>query len=509
MERTKPFDDPIHRNRLKLFVGSKRKTASKAKQQLTSMKSEVELFSRLYISCQSREGNMEDFFQHENQAWPPALSDGGRLRFGIKSDLLTCLEELYPAQSKVPDATCTVLDGAAIIQMLKPAGAKTFDEYAQQVFIPHILCQLRCVSRVDLVWDTYMDDSLKGTARAKRGKGVRRRVVGKAAMPGNWQNFLREDNNKTELFSFLSKALLQASIEEGKEVVVTNGKGVIGKRALLDLPTLAPCSHEEADSFMILHVSHAAQHGHNKINIRTVDTDVVVLAVSAMSKLPAGCELWLSFGTGKNFRYLAAHQMAACLGPQKSIALPMFHALTGCDTVSSFAGHGKKAAWSTWKSLPELTNALLMLSCGPKEIPDHPMDVIERFVILLFDRTSTHTKVDRARMKLFPRRKSVQQLPPTRAALVEHVKRAVYQGGHIWGNTLSPDPVLPSPTDWGWVKTTDGMYEPHWTTLPQASKSCFELISCGCKSGCSKRCRCKKAALQCTGLCFCEGECSS
>ena len=38
--------------------------------------------------------------------------------------------------------------------MLKPAAAKTFDEYAQQVFISYISSQLRNVSRVDLVLDT-------------------------------------------------------------------------------------------------------------------------------------------------------------------------------------------------------------------------------------------------------------------------------------------------------------------------------------------------------------------
>ena len=122
-----------------LFVGSTTKMASKEKQQLTSMKSDVELFSRLYISCQTRDGNLEDFFQHENQAWRPALSHGRRLRLGIKSDLLTCPEDLSPAQTKAPDAAFVVLDGAAIIQMMKPAGAKTFDEYAQQVFIPYTL----------------------------------------------------------------------------------------------------------------------------------------------------------------------------------------------------------------------------------------------------------------------------------------------------------------------------------------------------------------------------------
>ena len=110
-------------------------------------------------------------------------------------------------------------------------------------------------------------------------------------------------------------------------------------------------------------------------------------------------------------------------------------------------------AWSTGKSLPELSDALLMLANGPKEIPDDAMSIIERFVILLFDRTSTCTKVDQARKKLFPPKSLAQQIPPTRAALVENIKIVFYQGGHIWGKTLIPDLVLPSPTDWGWVKT--------------------------------------------------------
>ena len=118
---------------------------------------------------------------------------------------------------------------------------------------------------------------------------------------------------------------------------------------LQDVYTLSPYSPEEADSRMLLHETHAAQHGHHQILIRTVDTDVVVLAVFAITYLPAGCELWLAFGTGKSFRYMAANQIAVSRGPEVSSALPIFHALTCCDTVSSFAGHGKKTAWSTWK----------------------------------------------------------------------------------------------------------------------------------------------------------------
>ena len=84
---------------------------------------------------------------------------------------------------------------------------------------------------------------------------------------------------------------------------------------LQDVHTLSPCSPEKADSRLLLHVTHAAQHGHHQILIRTVDTDVVVLAVFAITYLPAGCEVRLAVGTGKSFRYMAANQIAVSLGP--------------------------------------------------------------------------------------------------------------------------------------------------------------------------------------------------
>ena len=102
------------------------------------------------------------------------------------------------------------------------------------------------------------------------------------------------------------------------------------------------CTHEEADCRMLLHTSHAAKRGHYNILIRTIDTDVVVLAVSVAHALQSRNELWLAFETGKSFRYFEAYKIAAGLGTEKALALPMFHALTGCDNVSSFAGYGKK-----------------------------------------------------------------------------------------------------------------------------------------------------------------------
>ena len=84
----------------------------------------------------------------------------------------------------------------------------------------------------------------------------------------------------------------------------------------------------------------------------------------------------------------------------------MFHALTGCDTASAFLGHGKRTAWATWKAMPELTNTLLDLSSAPDDVPDDGMRVIERFVILMYDRTSTSHDVNLARKKIFGRKNS-------------------------------------------------------------------------------------------------------
>lgn len=95
----------------------------------------MNLFYFLYIGCQNRDGNLDEFFQHENQAFPPTLSDGGDIGFDVNRDFLTWLEDFSHLKSKVL-TSFLFLDKAAIIQLLRLATAKAFNEYAQQVFVP-------------------------------------------------------------------------------------------------------------------------------------------------------------------------------------------------------------------------------------------------------------------------------------------------------------------------------------------------------------------------------------
>ena len=82
---------------------------------------------------------------------------------------------------------------------------------------------------------------------------------------------------------------------------------------LQNLASLSPCTHKEAHSRMLLHANHTAHSGHQKVIIRTVDTDV------ALSVYVAQTNSEYAFGSGKHFWYLAAHSMTMGLGPKEPL----------------------------------------------------------------------------------------------------------------------------------------------------------------------------------------------
>ena len=113
---------------------------------------------------------MDQFLSHENDACPPSLSQGGKLRLGSKADLMPCLEVETAAPEASPLVETQFMDGAAVVQILNPGTAKTFLDYVEQVFLPYVSAQLENTTRVDIVWDVYQIDSLKGTTRQKGGQ---------------------------------------------------------------------------------------------------------------------------------------------------------------------------------------------------------------------------------------------------------------------------------------------------------------------------------------------------
>lgn len=116
-------------------------------------------------------------------------------------------------------------------------------------------------------------------------------------------------------------------------------------------------------------------------------------------------------------------------------------------------------------------------------------------------------QVNELRHHMFTKKgKMPENIPPTSNSLLQHIRRAIFQGVFIWSKATEVSQNLPDAQRWGWEKVGD-KFLPRWMTIPEAAKICTELIHCGCKKGCAARCKCSDLA--CTPLCFCDGDCGN
>ncbi len=69
------------------------------------------------------------------------------IRDGDKAELLHCLEELISLEKSIPNPSVEVLilNGAAIVNILKPVNSKTFQDYANNVFLPYSVSTSTCL----------------------------------------------------------------------------------------------------------------------------------------------------------------------------------------------------------------------------------------------------------------------------------------------------------------------------------------------------------------------------
>ena len=76
---------------------------------------------------------------------------------------------------------------------------------------------------------------------------------------------------------------------------------------------LSRCDHEEADTRIFVHVKHAANE-HSRIMIKTIDSDVVCIAISCTKRIPELEELWIEFGSGKTLQFIPIREISNALG---------------------------------------------------------------------------------------------------------------------------------------------------------------------------------------------------
>jgi len=108
--------------------------------------------------------------------------------------------------------------------------------------------------------------------------------------------------------------------------------------------------------------------------------------------------------TSKDTKRYSVHTIYQKIALEVVENLLCFHAITGCDTVSSFAGRGKKSCWAVFLQHPDLLKGVGQYGAIAE---------VEQFVCHLY----VTGGCNEARRAFFELRKSLESLSPTTDAL--------------------------------------------------------------------------------------------
>ena len=170
------------------------------------------------------------------------------------------------------------------------------------MFFLHLFVDLPLRTEIHLIFDKIISLSIKDSERNKRddNRHVAYQITGaEQKRPSNWLQSLRVDQFKGALVEFLvtfweSNEL--SFIIGSKKIFVNSGDTCFsfcneGGFMVKKIEEEYRCSHEEADSRMLFHLSKCSTP--SNIVIRTVDTDVLITALGSLHLLAEGKQVWI------------------------------------------------------------------------------------------------------------------------------------------------------------------------------------------------------------------------
>ena len=406
--------------------------------------------------------------------------------------------------------TCVLYDGMAIVQeqAVFKANIKTCKDLATHG-VDAINIKSHSYASTYVVFDNYsVPSSLKASTRKRRTKRRSSHIpeyqVDDNTPIKDFSAFLGSSKTKDLLTIYLAQKLVQKCTTP---VTTVTRLGILSNHMATNTVDFGS-NQEEADTLIILYEAKIHKLG-TPVHLYSPDTDVLVLALSALPHL--GDNATMIMGTGLNRHFIPLLPIYTALGERRVLSLRGFHALSGCDTTSRILGKSKTAWWNAFVTASDrVIQALIELGVG-----DEPcvqvLSGCEEFICQLFSsKKHTFSRAADLRWHFFCKLKpnqGVEKLPPTQGAMHEHIRRAHLQCS-MWQQVLTACPSILEPTKLGWSQERAvEELTPVLTRVPLAPKSVLEMVKCGCvKSFCSGHCSCKNNNLPCTELCACEAD---
>ena len=110
-----------------------------------------------------------------------------------------------------------------------------------------------------------------------------------------------------------------------------------------------PYHHGETDTRMLLHPAvHATKHGHTKIILRAVDTDILVLGIRSPDLESTSVSALIGFWCLETSLCHTCSFYCKNWSCKSKYTFSFYNVLTGCDTPSELAGRGNKTSLDTW-----------------------------------------------------------------------------------------------------------------------------------------------------------------
>ncbi|MES9879249.1 MAG: hypothetical protein ABW185_00005 [Sedimenticola sp.] len=451
---SRSFYTPISRSGLKTFSDVSKKTPliSAGKTKDVTIGSELVFRRALTLSKTRGDATMKTVLSRPVTSIPTALfHEDGTMRKNTKADLTHKLEEHGTGITCIPvhaaASTVYIRDAMSILQAMTGDVYKSFDQLADS-YMASLLRHFNGADTVIEVYDRYDNkDSVKAAERLRRqtqsGVGRQYQVIAGRSVPP-WKKFMALPTNKESLVKYLCQYLVDhapssdaLASKPNRKLVMSGGftdgsvtMCVSSAGATVD-ETLKS-NQEEADTRMLLHAMSQDKNfvDDGRVIIRTLDTDVVVLSVHYYPQMKHVTESWIETGsvtrTADRRRYIPIHDISKSLGSPFCDILPAVHALTGCDSVSSFAGIGKVSVINCLKSNgPEQFADLTGLSGNEEQVA---LNAARKLIATLYDPKGNAAKYQSSLDELRYRLATTKEIPLAKLPLARRAFSNMSEG---------------------------------------------------------------------------------
>ncbi|XP_057306368.1 uncharacterized protein LOC130644684 [Hydractinia symbiolongicarpus] len=475
------FEKPIRRQTLHTFAtGGTKYNIKAADNKVVAVTMMRDLFGSILYHSLQRKIDMAEVLKYPLTPVPLSLGHvDGKMQKTPKVKLLNELE----AKVKTDDPNrvdVNIIDGMFFLHLFVDLPA-TFGALA--TFILKRVCASKG-NIIHFVLDKMVHPSIKDCERDLRcteRHGAYQITGPEQKRPSNWLNALRNDHFKAALVEFLAffwENNMHSTVLGNKTVIMNRNDTcymfrvegeIVVKTEIVKLFS----THEEADSRILYHLS-SIQTPANVV-IRTIDTDVLIIALGCLSKLPNSLNIWMETGvyTKNTLRYISINQIYQKLGKNICMALPAYHAFTGCDYTASFSRKGKIRPFKLLEKNESVQDVFKQLGTN-LDVTDDAFATLEKFVCSMYGKRNL-SSVDEARLVMFLEKYKPKgeneaiscvkkfdgsSLPPCLRVLRQKIYRTKYVA-QLWMSSITSEPPNHLPEDMGWL-LKDGSYIIKW-----------------------------------------------